>query len=564
MRRRLKSARIYRAFMHKVHHTGMTRHFQLRLRPALRHAFIALSLGTLASLPASGFGQAMGATSGLPNLGDGTAISPALERKLGDSIVRSLYRDPDYLADPVLQDYMQSLWQPLLQAARARGDLRADLDDTFAWEILISRERTVNAYALPGGYIVLYLGIMGMVQTRDELASILGHEMSHVTQRHFARKTDKDVSRTPWMIGGMILGLIAASKSPSTCNALNQCSNPGYDTANALIVGSQALAVQGALNYSRDMEREADRAGFGVAIEAGFAPQGFVSMFEKLQLSTRNSDGSSFPYLRTHPLNSERIADMQSRIGVQQANLKPAESDWEALLMAARARLLADNGVDGLQRWQADVVPALLTTKAPAQQAAALYSAALAAQKLRAYDQANSLATQLASVTGAPPLVDHLVRLLRTETALTQNQMDAARAAISAPVRALESTQMSLERSTLLLRAQVQVRSGEASRASRDLHSWTVQNPRDFAAWRGLGEAYEAQGRMVAALRAQAQADSLQYDWSAALGRLRAAQDLVRNGQWGAYGPDHIEAAIVDTRAREVVQVLREQANQQH
>jgi predicted Zn-dependent protease len=102
-----------------------------------------------------------------------------------------------------------------------------------------------------------------------------------------------------------------------------------------------------------------------------------------------------------------------------------------------------------------------------------------------------------------------------------------------------------------------------AARAATALYLWTVDHPRDLGAWRALGAAYEAQGRLVAAIRAQAQADGLQYDWTAALGRLRAAQDLVRKGQWGPHGPDHIEASIVDTRAREIVQLIREQATQQ-
>ena len=559
--------------MLKVHHTGMTRIFHAPSAPALRRALVAHLLSALACLAAPGLCVTAAAQttpvlvnasgSSLPALGDGTAISPAAERKLGDSIVRSLYRDPDYLDDPVMTDYVQSLWQPLLKAARARGDLRPDLDDSFAWEILLSRERDVNAFALPGGYFGLYMGLVGLVQTRDELASVLGHEMSHVTQRHFARKTDNDAARTPWMIGGMILGLIAASKSQSGCTTLNPCVNSGYDAANALIMGSQALAIQGALNYSRDMEREADRTGFGLASEAGFAPQGFVSMFEKLQQSSRNNDSGGFPYLRSHPLNTDRIADMQTRIGVEQANNKPLESDWQALLMAARARLLFDTSVDGLQRWHADVQPAVLATKAPAQQAAALYGAALAALKLRAYEQASALTTQLAGVAGAPPVVDRLVRLLRTDIALAQDQVGVAMATMATPVRAADSKDMSLERAELLLRAQVQVRNGDAARAATALYLWTVDHPRDLGAWRALGAAYEAQGRLVAAIRAQAQADGLQYDWTAALGRLRAAQDLVRKGQWGPHGPDHIEASIVDTRAREIVQLIREQANQQ-
>jgi len=98
--------------------------------------------------------------------------------------------------------------------------------------------------------------------------------------------------------------------------------------------------------------------------------------------------------------------------------------------------------------------------------------------------------------------------------------------------------------------------------ASSMLRDWVAAHPRDSLGWHLLAATLEAQGRDVAAVRAQAQADLLHYDLSAALGRLRAAQDLVRLGQWGRMGPDYLEAAIVDTRAREVTQLLREQALQ--
>ena len=133
----------------------------------------------------------------------------------------------------------------------------------------MGRDRSVNAFALPGGYLGLHLGLIAVVSSRDELASVLAHELSHVTQRHISRLTTKQNAQTPWVIGAMILGALAASKSP--------------DAANALIAGGQAVAMQNQLNFSRDMEREADRVGFGVMSDAGFAPQGFASMFDKLQ-----------------------------------------------------------------------------------------------------------------------------------------------------------------------------------------------------------------------------------------------------------------------------------------
>ena len=236
----------------------------------------------------------------LPTLGDGLELTTSAERHIGDSIIRELYRDPDYVDDPVLQEYVQGIFQSLVVAARARGELSPELEERFAWEILLGRDRTVNAFALPGGYMGVHLGLIGVVASRDELASVMAHELSHVTQRHIARLMAQQQRTTPLMIGAMVLGALAASKSP----------NAGQ----ALMVGGQALAVQNQLNFSRDMEREADRMGYGLMAPAGFAPEGFVSMFDKLQQANRLNDNGSWPYLRSHPLTTERMADMHARL----------------------------------------------------------------------------------------------------------------------------------------------------------------------------------------------------------------------------------------------------------
>ena len=171
----------------------------------------------------------------LPTLGDGSEMTSSAERRIGDRIAREIYRDPDYIDDPVLAEYVQGIWQPLLASARARGDLSRELEERFAWEVMLVRDRTVNAFALPGGYLGVHLGLVAVVASRDELASVLGHELSHVTQRHISRLIAKQGQQTPWMIGAMILGILAASRSP--------------DAGSAMIVGGQALAAQTQLNF---------------------------------------------------------------------------------------------------------------------------------------------------------------------------------------------------------------------------------------------------------------------------------------------------------------------------
>lgn len=492
----------------------------------------------------------------LPHLGDGAEMSPAAERRLGDRIVRSLYRDPDFVDDPVSMDYLQSIWQPLMAASKARGEMSPELADSFAWELLLGRDRSVNAFALPGGYFGVHLGLLAVVSNRDELASVLGHELSHVTQRHIARNMAHQAAQDPWVMGAMILGVLAASKNSANGQA-----------ASALITGGQAVAAQSQLNYSRDMEREADRIGFAVSTQAGFAPQGFVSMFEKLQQANRLNDSGGFPYLRSHPLTTERISDMQNRAGALVSTAVPqrnaaSKRDFDPPMVASRAKVLANPGVDALRVWQTDAEPAQLSAKPVAAQAATLYGATFAAFKLGDFASAQALCVQLKQLLQRQGADASVALLLEAEMALGQGDASRATAVLSDNAGGVSSV---WQRARVLLLSDAQIRTGQAkavASAAERLREWVASHPRDITAWRLMASACEAQGRNVAAVRAQAQADWLEQDLTAALGRLRAAQDLVRTGQWGAMGPDYVEAAIVDTRAREVAQLVREQALQ--
>ncbi|QDL56607.1 peptidase M48 [Rhodoferax aquaticus] len=484
----------------------------------------------------------------LPNLGDTSSMSPAAERKLGDRIARELYRDPDYIDDPVIMEFVQAIWQPLLSAARQRGELPPELDEAYAWEILLGRDRRVNAFALPGAYMGLHLGLVGVVSSRDELASVMAHELSHVTQRHISRMMSRQAGQAPWVMGAMILGLLAASKDPRS--------------ANALIVGGQAAGAQTQLNFSRDMEREADRVGYSVLTQAGFAPQGFVGMFEKLQQASRLNDAGDFPYLRSHPVTTERISDMQLRLPDGAASLatRAAPTDLAQAMVSARARVVSNTEIDALRAWEPLTDRSVLNKQSAYQQSASLYGASLAAIKLRDYAAAQKHLALLSELTRADLSAARLVRLLAAELALAQGQGAKALVVLNAvPTGGGVSANQAHQRgrAEMLLIAQAQLQTGGTTGLAEPLQQWLAEHPRDAWVWQVLSSVYSAQGRAVAAVRAQAESNVAQLDYAGAAARFRAAQELARQGTGGA---DHFEASIVDSRARQVEALLREQA----
>jgi beta-barrel assembly-enhancing protease len=306
----------------------------------------------------------------LPALGDSVSEVVPLheERRYGDWIMSQVRGDPAVLDDPLLQDYIESLWQPLMRASRAQGHISDELAERFAWETLLIRDRAINASAWPGGYFMFNLGLIAMTSQRDELASVMAHELSHVTQRHIARGIAGEGKNTAINILGLLLGVLAASATGSP------------DATLGVIYAAQSAALQQQLRFSRDMEREADRVGHAVLNDAGYQPSGMVKMFERMDLANRLMDSGAFPYLRTHPLTSERIGESRQRISLDGSRVAPQGLARHSL-MAARARVLMDERAEVLQTLVG--LEAGTRDAGPLPQLAARYTAALAAYKLR-------------------------------------------------------------------------------------------------------------------------------------------------------------------------------------
>ena len=518
----------------------------------------ALTMAMALLMTSGGFSQAQaplpanaGPSGSLPSLGDNSELAAAAERRLGDRIATSIYRDPDLVDDPILNDYIDGIWQSLRAAARARGELGPELDERFAWEVFLVRDRSVNAFALPGGYFGVHLGLIGSVSSVDELAAVLAHELSHVTQRHISRLMTQQKQQAPWVIAAMILGAMAASKNANV--------------GSAAIVGGQALAVQGQLNFSRDMEREADRVGFSVLQGAGYEIRGMASMFEKLQQASRLNDSGGFPYLRSHPLTTERIAEAQSRMQLHAKEPVKADAAGSAstavspalhAMMAARARILVAPGVDLLRPMVAEgerraAAPATAAASTNTRDAGALYGGAFAAAKLRDFSTARSLLVKLKPLAAGDDRALNAVSLLSIDIDLISGSVPASAASFDLAAATARADVLMQSRSLLAAK--------RAADVSSRLQTWVSAHPKDAAAWQLLATAYGNQGQNVRAIRADAESRAAQLDYGAAVDRLKAAQTMIRSNPASA---DHVESSIIDTRTRQLELVLKEQALQ--
>jgi predicted Zn-dependent protease len=240
----------------------------------------------------------------LPDLGDNSSsnLSEIDEKKLGEKIIREIRKDPDYSNNWLLYDYLNELGQNLVSSARSQKISGADASGPFApsFEFFVVKDKTINAFALPGGYIGIHTGLLSLAENESELASVLGHEIGHITQKHIARGMGFGKESSTLILAAMLLAALAVKNNPNA--------------AQGLAVGGQALAIQNQLSYSRSAEREADRIGFQILQASGFDVSGMPGFFQRMQKATSISDSGIPAYVRTHPLSLERAADMQNRI----------------------------------------------------------------------------------------------------------------------------------------------------------------------------------------------------------------------------------------------------------
>ena len=549
-------------------------------------ACLALNLFAVPAAPA--------AQPNLPALGEaeGDEFSIDDERKLGEQIMRQIRPDPAVIDDPVLMQYLLSIFVPLHDAAVRRGNISPEQEEKLAWEPFLVLDPEFNAFALPGGYMGVNLGLIAQSGSRDEMASVLGHELSHITQRHIARSMVANKHQSIMTMAAMLLGLIASSRSRNG------------DVPMAVITSGQAAMATGQLTFSRQMEAEADAFGQDVMTDAGFAPTGMADMFGRLENVSRLNDNNQYPWLRSHPLTIERIsaARLRAREGVPQ---DPARSHiTEHSLMRARARALMDTSDVALHRMQGQA--RLNAPLNDAERLGALYGGALASIELRDFASAAAMIASAQDVmaqhaaaveqqareavaaqsppreaTGtagippnAPATVTVTPRLYPIEPEVARDfallRVQEAVGKRSAPEIVAAVAALGDGRSRPLLLARADAAIGRA--AARDpsagaalqqtvetLQTWVAEHPRDVLAWTLLAQAAEPLGQKLRAIRAEAEAHAAQGDLLGAIDRLRAAQKVARTGRL-----DFVEASIIDSRLRELQTTRRELGRDLH
>jgi predicted Zn-dependent protease len=281
-------------------------------------------------------------------------LSPYTERQLGDVIMAEGRRDPTYISDPEINQYLTSMGRKL--ASFSPGAV-PDVD------LFGVRDPEINAFAMPGGFIGVNSGLVVATQSESELAAVLAHEIGHVVQRHIARGMTQSKQTGALMLASIAGALLAA------------LAGGGGNLAMGVAAFGQAAAIDRQLGFSRDAEREADRAGFQMLTRAGYDPNGMARMFERLMNASRLNEGTGGgAWASTHPLSIDRMSDIENRVrSLPRVNHVDSDDYW---YVRAKMRVIQGQDTTGLrtatQQFQDEA-----RTLAGVRQSAAYYGLAL-------------------------------------------------------------------------------------------------------------------------------------------------------------------------------------------
>lgn len=254
----------------------------------------------------------------LPNIGDPSErlITPDQERELGEAFMRRLRQQVEFVDDPELDGYLNRLGNQLVANSDAPGQ---------RFTFFIVKDNAINAFAAPGGFIGTHSALILAARNESELASVLAHEIAHVTQKHLVRAYDS-ASRMGLPTAAAILAAILIGTQNS-------------EAGQAAIMSVQAGSIQQQINFTRANESEADNIGMQILARSEFDPRGMPHFFERLYQSTRYYGDGLPPFLSTHPVTTDRIAESLAR--AEQERPRDINDNLNFYLMQAKLRVLA-------------------------------------------------------------------------------------------------------------------------------------------------------------------------------------------------------------------------------
>ncbi|WP_246139774.1 M48 family metalloprotease [Parahaliea aestuarii] len=451
----------------------------------------------------------------LPNLGEASTslFSAEYEHQLGRTWLRIFRSQVPTVNDPLLFDYLENLIYDLVT--------HSELKDRRI-ELVVVDDPNINAFAVPGGVIGVNNGLLLYAQSEDELATVLAHEIAHLSQRHFSRRVEFAKNQQPLNLAAMLAGFVLLAAG-------------GGDAGMAALSAAQAAAQDSALRYSRSNEAEADRVGMQTLSAAGFDPHAAPAMFERMLQATRYAGGNRVPeFLRTHPLSENRIADTRNR--ARQYPEQETEVSLDFQLMRARvSNQLADTPEEAVQKFRSELDGTSLSHEA------AQYGLVLALTDAGRSDEA---ALQLDGIWARNPS--------RLEYIIADAEIDIVR---NEPGKAAEKLAQRLKRSPgnhplTMTYAKALMRNQQAHVAEEVLIDQSKRKPKDPGLWYLLAEVQGLSGNIVGLHQSRAEYFILNGILDEAEKQLNYALKLATK--------DYPTTAKIQQRLRDVAE-LREQ-----
>jgi predicted Zn-dependent protease len=281
---------------------------------------------------------AQGAGNDLPDIGSpaSSVLTIDDEYRIGLQVVRQLRDEGQIIDDPEVTEYLQSLGSRLVTQATG--------DSAQRFSFFFVRDDTINAFALPGGFIGVNYGLVLATRNESQLAGVLAHEIAHVTQRHIARRVRSQGRQSIATMAAILAAILVGAATGSS------------DATMGGVAMAQGAAMQQQINFTRANENEADRVGMGFLAAAGFDPYGMPDFFETMGRRTAiqaNSRNALPEILQSHPVTTNRIAESRSR-AAQFKDLKPTPETVSYLLTRERLRVLATPAEENVRRYYAD------------------------------------------------------------------------------------------------------------------------------------------------------------------------------------------------------------------